>query len=247
MPRNGNFIRITHRSRRCGARSRSSPSRPARRQAQQPARRSPARAARSSRRSSRQWVSPRRLGATASSSSTAPIGSGGGVAAITARTVDFGASDAPLTPDQFTACNGCVQIPWALGGTAVIYNLPGVKNLLHMDRPDARQDLPGQDHEVGRPGDQEAQQGRHAAEHGDHDRPPLATARARRTTSPTTSRREPGAGSRRSAAATRVNWPVGDGEKGSSGVAAIVAVRPPARSATLDVATPSRTTSDTSR
>src|SRR5258707_3915198 len=29
-----------------------------------------------------------------------PIGSGGGISAIQARTVDFGASDAPLTPDQ---------------------------------------------------------------------------------------------------------------------------------------------------
>ena len=52
-----------------------------------------------------------------------PIGSGGGIQAITNRTVDFGASDAPLTPDQFTNCKGCVQIPWALGGTAVMVNL----------------------------------------------------------------------------------------------------------------------------
>jgi phosphate transport system substrate-binding protein len=62
-----------------------------------------------------------------------PIGSGGGIAAVTSRTVDFGASDAPLSTDQFSACNGCVQIPWALSATAVIYNLSGVKNLLHMD------------------------------------------------------------------------------------------------------------------
>ena len=61
-----------------------------------------------------------------------PIGSGGGIAAITARTVDFGASDAPLTPDQFTACKGCVQIPWVLSSTAVIYNLPGVPNNLKL-------------------------------------------------------------------------------------------------------------------
>ena len=53
------------------------------------------------------------------------IGSGAGIPAITNRTVDFGASDAPLTPDQFSACNGCVQIPWALAGTAVAYNIPG--------------------------------------------------------------------------------------------------------------------------
>jgi phosphate transport system substrate-binding protein len=53
-------------------------------------------------------------------------GSGAGVAQITARSVDFGASDAPLSPDQFTACNGCVQIPWALAGTAIDYNIPGL-------------------------------------------------------------------------------------------------------------------------
>ena len=61
------------------------------------------------------------------------IGSGGGIAAITSRTVDFGASDAPLSPDQFAACKGCAQIPWALSATSVIYNLDGVRNLLHMN------------------------------------------------------------------------------------------------------------------
>jgi phosphate transport system substrate-binding protein len=63
------------------------------------------------------------------------IGSGGGIASITARDVDFGASDAPLSPDQFSACNGCIQVPWALAATAVFYNVPGVKNLLHMNGP----------------------------------------------------------------------------------------------------------------
>src|SRR3954447_325948 len=55
-----------------------------------------------------------------------PVGSGGGIQAITNRSVDFGASDAPLTSDQFNACNGCVQIPWALAGTAIPYNVPGI-------------------------------------------------------------------------------------------------------------------------
>lgn len=64
-----------------------------------------------------------------------PIGSGGGIAAITSRTVDFGASDAPLSPDQFAACKGCAQIPWALSATSVIYNLDGIKSLLHMNGP----------------------------------------------------------------------------------------------------------------
>ena len=61
-----------------------------------------------------------------------PIGSGGGIAAITNRTVDFGASDAPLSPDQFKACKGCVQVPWALSATSIAYNLAGVNTHLHM-------------------------------------------------------------------------------------------------------------------
>src|SRR5215831_8668745 len=48
-----------------------------------------------------------------------PVGSGAGIAAITARQVDFGASDAPLSPDQFNACKGCLQIPWAVSSTAI--------------------------------------------------------------------------------------------------------------------------------
>ena len=64
-----------------------------------------------------------------------PIGSGGGIAAITARTVDFGASDAPLTPDQKTACKGCVQVPWVLSANSVLYNLPGVPNNLRLTGP----------------------------------------------------------------------------------------------------------------
>ena len=64
-----------------------------------------------------------------------PIGSGGGIAAITARTVDFGASDAPLSADQFTACNGCVELPWALSATSIMYNLPGLNCVLHLTGP----------------------------------------------------------------------------------------------------------------
>ena len=62
-----------------------------------------------------------------------PVGSGAGIAAITNRQVDFGASDAPLTPDQATACKGCVQIPWALSATSVAYNVPGAPVHLRLD------------------------------------------------------------------------------------------------------------------
>src|SRR5579863_1606753 len=64
------------------------------------------------------------------------IGSGGGIAAITTKTVDFGASDAPLTPDQMTACGDCVQIPWALSATVPTYNIPGLHSAqLRLDGP----------------------------------------------------------------------------------------------------------------
>ncbi|MBA3865532.1 MAG: phosphate ABC transporter substrate-binding protein PstS [Solirubrobacterales bacterium] len=57
------------------------------------------------------------------------VGSGTGIAQITARTVDFGASDAPLTPEQAAACNGCVQIPWALSATGLGFNIPGIRKI----------------------------------------------------------------------------------------------------------------------
>lgn len=62
-----------------------------------------------------------------------PVGSGAGIAAITNRQVDFGASDAPLTADQKSACKNCVQIPWALSATAVAYNVPGAPVHLRLD------------------------------------------------------------------------------------------------------------------
>jgi phosphate transport system substrate-binding protein len=37
-----------------------------------------------------------------------------------------------MTPDQFNTCNGCVQLPWALSATSVMYNLSGVPNNLHL-------------------------------------------------------------------------------------------------------------------
>jgi len=70
-----------------------------------------------------QWQ-PAYDAATGTKIEYSPVGSGAGIAAITNRSVDFGASDAPLSPDQFSACKGCVQIPWALSATAISYNLP---------------------------------------------------------------------------------------------------------------------------
>jgi phosphate transport system substrate-binding protein len=64
-----------------------------------------------------------------------PTGSGAGIAGVTARTVDFGAFDAPLSTDQLTACKGCVVIPWALSATSIPYNVPGLGGRLRLDGP----------------------------------------------------------------------------------------------------------------
>lgn len=58
------------------------------------------------------------------------IGSGAGIQQITAKTVDFGASDAPLNDKQLAGAPGLVLFPETLGGVAVTYNLApfGISN-----------------------------------------------------------------------------------------------------------------------
>jgi len=60
------------------------------------------------------------------------VGSGAGIQQLTAGTVDFGATDVPLTSDQSAALQAkgtVVQIPWAAGAISLEYNLPGITNL----------------------------------------------------------------------------------------------------------------------
>ncbi len=54
------------------------------------------------------------------------IGSGGGIKQITAKTVDFGASDAPLTVDKLNEI-GLIQFPMVMGGVVPVVNIPNVK------------------------------------------------------------------------------------------------------------------------
>ncbi|MFN7668657.1 MAG: extracellular solute-binding protein, partial [Burkholderiales bacterium] len=54
------------------------------------------------------------------------IGSSGGVRQITARTVDFGASDAPMSAADLEK-NGMIQFPAAIGGVVPTFNLPGIQ------------------------------------------------------------------------------------------------------------------------
>ncbi|MEJ2346358.1 MAG: phosphate ABC transporter substrate-binding protein PstS [Gammaproteobacteria bacterium] len=53
------------------------------------------------------------------------IGSGGGIKQIKAKTVDFGASDAPLTAKELDEA-GLMQFPMVMGGVVPVVNVPGV-------------------------------------------------------------------------------------------------------------------------
>jgi len=72
------------------------------------------------------------LSYTASTVNYASVGSGAGISDITSKTVDFGASDAPLNPAQRTAIPspGVLTIPESIGAAVPIYNLPSVSGTL---------------------------------------------------------------------------------------------------------------------
>ncbi len=54
------------------------------------------------------------------------IGSGGGIKQIQAKTVDFGASDKPLTPEELSK-GGLMQFPAIIGGVVPVVNIEGIK------------------------------------------------------------------------------------------------------------------------
>ncbi len=63
------------------------------------------------------------------------IGSGGGIRQITAGTVDFGASDAPMTDEEMEKLPGPIlHIPTAIGAVTVIYNLAGIGSGLKLSQ-----------------------------------------------------------------------------------------------------------------
>jgi phosphate transport system substrate-binding protein len=64
------------------------------------------------------------------------IGSGGGIKGITEKTIDFGASDAPMNKKELAAVGGedaIVQIPTVAGAVVAAYNLPDLKGELKLD------------------------------------------------------------------------------------------------------------------
>ena len=60
------------------------------------------------------------------------IGSGGGIQQVKAGTVDFGASDAPLSDSDMAQMVPVIQIPESAGPVCVTYNLPGLAKPLQL-------------------------------------------------------------------------------------------------------------------
>lgn len=61
------------------------------------------------------------------------LGSSAGITAITDKTVDYGASDAPLDGAQRHAAPGTLEFPESAGGVVPIYNLPSSIGVTHLD------------------------------------------------------------------------------------------------------------------
>ena len=63
------------------------------------------------------------------------LGSGAGIRQLSEQTVDFGASDSPMTDEEMAAAKGgaVVHIPTVIGAVAVAYNLPSVQQPLKLD------------------------------------------------------------------------------------------------------------------
>jgi phosphate transport system substrate-binding protein len=78
-------------------------------------------------------------------------GSGGGVKGVTDGTVDFGASDMPMTDQELAAAKGKIlHFPTVLGAVVPMYNVPGVTQELKFSGPTLGRHLPGDHQEVER-------------------------------------------------------------------------------------------------
>jgi phosphate transport system substrate-binding protein len=75
------------------------------------------------------WIPDFQSANSGDSVSYAGGGSTAGINDATANNVNFGASDAPMTSAQQSACSKCVQVPWALSATGPVYNISGVSSL----------------------------------------------------------------------------------------------------------------------
>lgn len=157
----------------------------------------------------------------------ASIGSGGGIQQVTTGTVDFGASDAPLTEEQmnnFKEKRGTevVHIPIIMGGVAITYNLPSVGQGIKLDGETLADIYLGKIYKWNDPRIVKLNPGKNL--------PNQAIIVAHRSEGSGTtfiftsylSKVSP-EWAKKCGVSTSVNWPVGLGAKGTEGVAGIIA------------------------
>lgn len=153
----------------------------------------------------------------------AAVGSGAGISQFQAGTVNFGASDVPMTKDQIAQAKGAtLQVPVALGGVAIIYNIDGIGRGVRLTKATLANIFLGHitywnDHAI-------------TSQNPSLNLPHTRIAIVHRSDGSGTTYIFTDALSHFSSewasgpgAATTVNWPTGVGEPGSSGVAALVA------------------------
>ena len=158
------------------------------------------------------------------------------------QAVDFAGSDSAIKPEEKAAFGGRKILYFPIvGGPDHARLQPDGRRQPAAQRRHARQDLPGADHHLERPGDQGRQPGRHPAVDQDHRRPPLRRLRHHqqlhqvpRAAAPTVWTLDPG---------ETVKWPAStQGAEKSTGVTRSSS-RPTAPSATSTWPTPPRRTS----
>ena len=102
------------------------------------------------------------------------IGSGGGIRQVLAQTVDFGASDGPMTDEQLSqAKTKILHIPTVLGAVVPAYNVPGVSSELKFTPEALAGIFTGQDHHLERSCDCQGEPWRHPSQPDHHRDPPL--------------------------------------------------------------------------
>ncbi|MFN0011908.1 MAG: phosphate ABC transporter substrate-binding protein PstS [Phycisphaerales bacterium] len=156
------------------------------------------------------------------------IGSGGGIKAITDKTVAFGASDAPLNEKEIAALGGkaaVVQFPATAGGVVPAYNVPQITESLNLSGDLLAEIYMGSVNSWDDP--------RIAALNPGISLPKLAITPAYRTDGSGTTHVFTSYLATQSPAYTKsvgvgkqVKWPVGQGGKGNEGVAAVVQQTP---------------------
>ena len=157
----------------------------------------------------------------------ASIGSGGGIQQVTASTVDFGASDAPLTEDQMKTFQDkrgteVIHIPIIMGGVAITYNLPSVGQGIKLDGETLADIYLGEITKWNDP--------RLAKLNPGKNLPNKSILVAHRSEGSGTTfiftsylTKVSSAWAKKVGVSTSVNWPVGLGAKGTEGVAGIIA------------------------